>query len=59
MTTVLFMIGAVVAAVLLGLLVLTLLFRSFRIWPTPGPGRSQAESASESPSPARLPVLRV
>ena len=37
MTTVLFAIGGTVAAVLLGLLVLTLAFRSLRIWPTPGP----------------------
>ena len=41
MATALFMIGSVVAAVLLGLLVLTLLFRSFRIWPTPGSGSWQ------------------
>jgi len=41
MTTVLFMIGAMVAAALLGLLVLTLLFRTFRIWPTPSPGSWQ------------------
>ncbi len=41
MTTMLFMIGAMVAAVLLGLLVLTLLFPPFRIWPTPGPGSWQ------------------
>ena len=37
MTAALFAIGAGVAAVLLGLLVLTLLLASFRIWPTPGP----------------------
>jgi protein-S-isoprenylcysteine O-methyltransferase Ste14 len=41
MTTVLFMIGAAVAAVLLGLLLLTLLFPPFRIWPTPGSGSWQ------------------
>ncbi len=41
MATVLFILGAAVAAVLLGLLVLTLLFRPFRIWPTPGPGSWQ------------------
>ena len=41
MTTVLFTIGAVVAAVLLGLLVLTLLVRPLRIWPTPGSGSWQ------------------
>lgn len=41
MTTVLFTIGATVAAVLLGLLVLTLLVRPLRIWPTPGSGSWQ------------------
>ena len=41
MTTVLFTIGAAVAAVLLSLLVLTLLFRPLRIWPTPGSGSWQ------------------
>jgi protein-S-isoprenylcysteine O-methyltransferase Ste14 len=41
MVTILFAIGVVVAAVLLGLLVLTLLFRSLRIWPTPGTGSWQ------------------
>lgn len=41
MTTVLFAIGAVVAAVLLCLLILTLLRPSFRIWPTPGSGSWQ------------------
>ena len=41
MTTVLFMIGAAVAAVLLCLLLLTLLFPPFRIWPTPGSGTWQ------------------
>jgi protein-S-isoprenylcysteine O-methyltransferase Ste14 len=40
-TTLLFAIGAVVAAVLLGLLVLTLLSGRFRIWPTPGAGSWQ------------------
>ena len=42
MTTALFTIGAAVAALLLGLLVLTLLFRPLRIWPTPGPGSWQS-----------------
>ena len=42
MATVVFTIGAVVAAVLLGLLVLTLLVRPLRIWPTPGPGSWQS-----------------
>lgn len=37
MTTALFVLGAVVATVLLCLLVLTVLAPSFRIWPTPGP----------------------
>ena len=41
MTTVLFMIGATVATVLLGLLVVTLLLPPFRIWPTPGSGSWQ------------------
>jgi protein-S-isoprenylcysteine O-methyltransferase Ste14 len=41
MTTVLFVTGAAVAAVLLGLLLLTLLFPPFRIWPTPGSGTWQ------------------
>jgi protein-S-isoprenylcysteine O-methyltransferase Ste14 len=41
MTTVLFTIGAAVAAVLLCLLILTLLFRPLRIWPTPGSGSWQ------------------
>ena len=41
MTTVLFMIGAAVAAVLLCLLILTLLFPPLRIWPTPGSGSWQ------------------
>jgi protein-S-isoprenylcysteine O-methyltransferase Ste14 len=42
MTTALFTIGAMVAAVLLGLLVATLLLPSLRIWPTPGPGSWQS-----------------
>jgi protein-S-isoprenylcysteine O-methyltransferase Ste14 len=42
MTTALFMIGAAVAGVLLSLLLLTLLFRPLRIWPTPGPGSWQS-----------------
>lgn len=37
MATLVFVIGAVVAVVLLGLLVLTLLAPALRIWPTPGP----------------------
>ena len=41
MTTVLFTIGAAVAAVLLCLLILTLQFRPLRIWPTPGSGSWQ------------------
>jgi protein-S-isoprenylcysteine O-methyltransferase Ste14 len=41
MTTVLFTIGAAVAVVLLCLLLLTLLFRPLRIWPTPGSGSWQ------------------
>ncbi len=41
MATILFAIGVAVAAVLLGLLVLTLLFRPLRIWPTPGTGSWQ------------------
>jgi protein-S-isoprenylcysteine O-methyltransferase Ste14 len=40
--SVLFMIGAVVAAVLLTVLVLTMLFPQLRIWPTPGPGSWQS-----------------
>ena len=36
MATLVFVIGAVVAVVLLGLLVLTLLVPALRIWPTPG-----------------------
>ena len=42
MAAVLFTIGAVIAVALLGLLVLTLLSRSFRIWPTPGEGSWQS-----------------
>jgi protein-S-isoprenylcysteine O-methyltransferase Ste14 len=38
----LFAIGAAVAALLLALLVLTLLWRSLRIWPTPGAGSWQS-----------------
>ena len=41
MATILFAIGVAVAAVLLGLLVLTMLFRPLRIWPTPGTGSWQ------------------
>jgi protein-S-isoprenylcysteine O-methyltransferase Ste14 len=41
MAAILFSIGVVVAAVLLILLVLTLLFRPLRIWPTPGTGSWQ------------------
>jgi protein-S-isoprenylcysteine O-methyltransferase Ste14 len=37
----LFIVGAAIAAVLLGLLVLTLLLPPFRIWPTPAPGSWQ------------------
>ena len=42
MASLLFAIGAVVAAVLLGLLMLTLLVRDLRIWPTPGAGSWQS-----------------
>ncbi len=42
MSTVLFMIGAAVAAVLLSLLLLTLQSPQFRIWPTPGSGSWQS-----------------
>lgn len=42
MTMALIVIGATVAAVLVGLLALTLLSQSFRIWPTPGPGSWQS-----------------
>lgn len=41
MTGVVFGIGAAVATALLGLLLLTLLVSSFRIWPTPGAGSWQ------------------
>ena len=37
MAIALFALGAVVATVLLALLILTMLFPPFRIWPTPGP----------------------
>ena len=39
---VLFALGVVVAAVLLSLLILTMLFAPFRIWPTPGTGSWQS-----------------
>jgi len=42
MTVALFVVGAAVAAALLGLLVLTLFVPSLRIWPTPGPGTWQS-----------------
>ena len=42
MTVVVFVVGAVVAAVLLGALVATLLVPPLRIWPTPGPGSWQS-----------------
>lgn len=42
MATALFIIGALVAAALLGLLVLTLLFPTSRIWPTPEAGSWQS-----------------
>jgi protein-S-isoprenylcysteine O-methyltransferase Ste14 len=42
MTMVLFPLGAVVATVLLGLLILTMLAPTLRIWPTPGPGSWQS-----------------
>ena len=42
MTTVLFPLGAVVATVLLGLLILTMLVPTLRIWPTPGIGSWQS-----------------
>jgi protein-S-isoprenylcysteine O-methyltransferase Ste14 len=42
MAAVLFTIGVVIAVALLGLLVLTLLSRQFRIWPTPGEGTWQS-----------------
>lgn len=37
-----FLVGAAVAAVLLGLLVLTMLFPTLRVWPTPGTGSWQS-----------------
>jgi len=42
MTFALFVVGALVAAVLLVALLATLLFPPFRIWPTPGPGSWQS-----------------
>ena len=42
MTTVLFAVGAVVTTALLALLILTMLFPAFRIWPTPGVGSWQS-----------------
>ncbi len=42
MTSVVFLIGAVVAAVLLSLLVATLYVKELRIWPTPGVGTWQS-----------------
>jgi protein-S-isoprenylcysteine O-methyltransferase Ste14 len=42
MAALLFTIGATIATVLLGLLVLTLLVRPLRIWPTPGVGSWQS-----------------
>jgi protein-S-isoprenylcysteine O-methyltransferase Ste14 len=42
MTTALFALGSVVAAVLLGLLMLTMLAPRLRIWPTPGTGSWQS-----------------
>lgn len=42
MANVIFMIGLVVAVVLLALLVLTVLISQLRIWPTPGPGSWQS-----------------
>ena len=41
MTTVLFTIGALIAVLLIGMLLATLLYKPFRIWPTPGPGSWQ------------------
>jgi protein-S-isoprenylcysteine O-methyltransferase Ste14 len=40
-TSVLFGLGATIAAILLALLILTMLFPRLRIWPTPGPGSWQ------------------
>ena len=45
MATVVFAIGAAVAAVLLCLLLLTLMLRPLRIWPTPGPAACRATSS--------------
>jgi protein-S-isoprenylcysteine O-methyltransferase Ste14 len=42
MTTALFTLGSVVATVLLGLLILTMLAPTLRIWPTPGVGSWQS-----------------
>ena len=42
MTTVLFTLGTVMATVLLGLLILTMLVPTLRIWPTPGTGSWQS-----------------
>ena len=42
MAGVVFAIGVLAAKLLLGLLLLTLLFRPIRIWPTPGPGSWQS-----------------
>jgi protein-S-isoprenylcysteine O-methyltransferase Ste14 len=41
MTNILFTIGALVATLLIGMLLLTLLYKPFRIWPTPGTGSWQ------------------
>ncbi len=41
MITVLFAIGALAGALLIGMLLLTLLYKPFRIWPTPGSGSWQ------------------
>ena len=41
MTTILFLIGACAGALLIGMLLLTLLYEPFRIWPTPGLGSWQ------------------
>jgi hypothetical protein len=42
MASLLFAVAAPIAAVLLGLLILTLLVPRLRIWPTPGPGSWQS-----------------
>lgn len=42
MTTVLFAIAALMAVLLVGMLLLTLLYRPFQIWPTPGAGSWQS-----------------